>query len=307
MLKKVFIAVGHGGIDSGAVANGLKEKDMTLTMAIACQNHLKANGVDVKMSRYCDENDDVSEEVKECNNFNPDLAFAAHVNAGGGDGFEAFYSILGGLGKTLAANIEAEVKVLGQNSRGIKTRKNSKGKDYYAFIRKTKCPAVIGEIGFIDNKNDLQAFDEEHELKAYGVAYAKGILKTLGIIENTQDETPNPTPQPPKPTKPSGYDEWVARLQNELNVQFNRGLVVDGLRGPKTLNACPTVKKRARGNVTRLIQERLNSVGFNLACDGIFGSGTYNAVKVFQRNRGLSQDGIVGKNTWNWLLKGTRM
>ncbi|MFQ7172708.1 MAG: peptidoglycan-binding domain-containing protein [Thomasclavelia ramosa] len=39
----------------------------------------------------------------------------------------------------------------------------------------------------------------------------------------------------------------------------------------------------------------------------MFGTATYNAVKVFQRNRGLSQDGIVGKNTWNWLLKGTKM
>ena len=116
-----------------------------------------------------------------------------------------------------------------------------------------------------------------------------------------------PTPQPSQPAKPSGYDEWVARLQQELNYQFKRGLTVDGLKGPKTLNACPTVKKGAKGNVTRLIQERLNSVGFSLGADGIFGTATYNAVKVFQRNRGLSQDGIVGKNTWNWLLKGTKM
>ena len=116
-----------------------------------------------------------------------------------------------------------------------------------------------------------------------------------------------PTPQPSQPVKPSGYDEWVARLQQELNYQFKRGLTVDGLKGPKTLNACPTVKKGAKGNVTRLIQERLNSVGFSLGVDGIFGTATYNAVKVFQRNRGLSQDGIVGKNTWNWLLKGTKM
>lgn len=115
------------------------------------------------------------------------------------------------------------------------------------------------------------------------------------------------TPQPSQPAKPSGYDEWVARLQQELNHQFKRGLTVDGLKGPKTLNACPTVKKGAKGNVTRLIQERLNSVGFSLGVDGIFGTATYNAVKVFQRNRGLSQDGIVGKNTWNWLLKGTKM
>lgn len=55
-----------------------------------------------------------------------------------------------------------------------------------------------------------------------------------------------PTPQPSQPVKPSGYDEWVARLQQELNYQFKRGLTVDGLKGPNTLNACPTVKKGAK-------------------------------------------------------------
>lgn len=119
---------------------------------------------------------------------------------------------------------------------------------------------------------------------------------------------PAPTPQPtPQPQTTQSGDDWVRRLQIELNAQFGAGLVVDGLRGPKTLNACPQVKKGAKGNVTRLIQERLVSVGFNISTDGIFGENTKNAVKVFQKNRGLTQDGIVGPNTWEWLLKGTKM
>ena len=109
------------------------------------------------------------------------------------------------------------------------------------------------------------------------------------------------------PSKPSSYDQWVADLQAELNRQYNTGLAVDGLKGPKTLAACPLVKKGARGNITSLIQKRLNSVGFHLSTDGIFGSGTYNAVNVFQKNRGLYQDGKVGKKTWDWLLKGIKM
>ena len=47
-MAKVFIGVGHGGIDSGAVANGLKEKDMTLTIANGCREYLESNGVSVK-------------------------------------------------------------------------------------------------------------------------------------------------------------------------------------------------------------------------------------------------------------------
>lgn len=124
-------------------------------------------------------------------------------------------------------------------------------------------------------------------------------------IPNTNTNTPVHTQTTPT-THKNGYDEWVARLQKELNAQFHKGLVVDGLRGPKTLGACITVRRGARGNITRLIQERLNSVGFHISTDGIFGSGTEKAVKVFQKNRSLSADGIVGHNTWDWLLRGTK-
>lgn len=124
-------------------------------------------------------------------------------------------------------------------------------------------------------------------------------------IPHTNTNTPVHTQTAPT-THKNGYDEWVARLQRELNVQCHKGLVVDGLRGPRTLDACITVRRGARGNITKLIQERLNSVGFHLGTDGIFGGGTERAVKVFQKNRGLGADGIVGRNTWDWLLKGTR-
>ena len=46
---------------------------------------------------------------------------------------------------------------------------------------------------------------------------------------------------------------------------------------------------------------------FNLVVDGDFGKKTKEAIIVFQRNRGLVQDGVVGSNTWDWLLKGTKM
>ena len=186
-MKKVFLGVGHGGKDKGAVKY-LVEADVNLNMALACRDYLVANGVEVKMSREKDENDTLAEEIKECNAYNPDLAVDIHNNAGGGDGFEAFYSYKGGTSKTLALNIEAEVKAIGQNSRGCKTKLNSKGNaDYYGFIRQTKCPAVITEGVFVDNANDVKITDTLEEQKAFGVAIAKGILKTLGIT--TQNST----------------------------------------------------------------------------------------------------------------------
>ena len=183
MAKKVFLGVGHGGSDPGAVKY-LKEADINLNMALACRDYLEANGVIVAMSRTKDENDPLSEEIKECNAFAPDLAVDVHNNAGGGDGFEVFHHHKGGTSKTLALNIEAEVKKIGQNSRGLKTRLNSSGTDYYGFIRCINAPSVIVEGVFVDNKADAAQADTKSEQVAFGVAYAKGILKTLEIEDN---------------------------------------------------------------------------------------------------------------------------
>lgn len=183
---KVFLGVGHGGSDPGAVANNTKEKDLNLSIALACREELARHGVSVKMSREKDENDTISEEIKECNTYGPDLAVDIHNNAGGGDGGEVFYSHLGGKGKTLAENILAEIVKVGQNSRGIKTRVNSQGKDYYGFIRQTSCPAVIVECAFVDNASDLKILSTEAQRKDMGIAIAKGILKTLGVAYQSE-------------------------------------------------------------------------------------------------------------------------
>ena len=189
--KTVFCGVGHGGKDPGAVANNMEEADINLSIALACRDELVRHGVEVKMSRISDEDDPLTEEIAECNAYNPDIAVDIHTNAGGGDGFEVYHTIYGGIGKTLAENINAEVIAAGQNSRGIKTRKSDvTGKDYYGFIRQTSCPAVICEIGFIDNKNDLADFDEQAEQIKFGKAYARGILKTLGVEIMTDTQTP---------------------------------------------------------------------------------------------------------------------
>ena len=177
---RVFIEVGHGGTDSGAVGH-LVEKEVNLVEALACKDFLEMHGVEVLMSRTTDENDPITDEINECNAFEPDLAIDVHSNSGRGDGFEAFYHYKGGLSKDLAENIESEVKKIGQNSRGCKTKLGSSGSDYYAFIRETICPAVICEGFFVDNETDVQIADSLEEQKAFGTAYAKGILRTLGI------------------------------------------------------------------------------------------------------------------------------
>lgn len=180
-MAKVFVNAGHGGSDPGAVANGLKEKDVNLGIALSCRDELMRHGVEVLMNRTTDVATTSTEEIAACNSFGPDVATDIHNNAGGGDGAEVYHHYAGGKGKVLAENILAEMVAMGQNSRGAKTKKNSAGRDYFYFIREIAAPSVVVECAFLDNKTDVQIIDTEAEQKAMGVAIAKGILKTLGI------------------------------------------------------------------------------------------------------------------------------
>lgn len=182
-MAKVYIDAGHGGSDPGAVKY-IVERDVNLVMALACRDYLNANGVSTKMSRTSNSTDtSINGMAREANSWGADLVVSIHNNAGGGDGFEVYHTVGGGKGKTLAQNIEAEVKKIGQNSRGLKTRRDTDDTDYYGMIRLTNAPAVICEGIFVDNATDVQIADTAGEQRAFGYAYAKGILKTLGITD----------------------------------------------------------------------------------------------------------------------------
>lgn len=68
------------------------------------------------------------------------------------------------------------------------------------------------------------------------------------------------------------------------------------------MNYTRNLKKGMKGNDVKYIQESLISLGYSCGkkgVDGSFGSDTEKAVKSFQKDKKLTQDGIVGKKTWN--------
>lgn len=69
-----------------------------------------------------------------------------------------------------------------------------------------------------------------------------------------------------------------------------------------------TIFHGSSGPDVRVVQSLLNRIGYNAGpVDGIFGSGTYQAVTAFQANNSLVPDGIVGPATWavlDRLLRG---
>ena len=187
----VFINAGHGGNDPGAVAYGLVEKSLNLTMALACRDELIRHDVVVVMSRAKDENDKLVDVCREANNSGAIIALSFHNNAGKGDGWEALVNLNNPVSVKIAKLAEKYVKELGQNSRGLKDG------NWLYFVANTDMPALLFESAFLDNDIDNDIVDTVAEQKAFGVAHAKAVLEYLGIAyknEGTSKPTATVTP-----------------------------------------------------------------------------------------------------------------
>ncbi len=68
-------------------------------------------------------------------------------------------------------------------------------------------------------------------------------------------------------------------------------------------NGYPLTRQGAKGIYVLVAQDALNTLGLKTGgLDGIFGTITNEAVMTFQKNNGLSQDGLIGPITWNSLM-----
>jgi N-acetylmuramoyl-L-alanine amidase len=89
MNYKIVIDAGHGGEDSGAVGNGIIEKDLNLKIANYMYDRFKSLGIPVKIIRSTDEtispNERVNRVLNAFGNSKDVIVISNHINAGGGD------------------------------------------------------------------------------------------------------------------------------------------------------------------------------------------------------------------------------
>lgn len=103
---------------------------------------------------------------------------------------------------------------------------------------------------------------------------------------------------------PATHKALIKAYQYELNRQFNAGLVVDGIPGPKTDNAAITLRySKTKSNIAYLTQAMLFFKGYKLSVDGYWQDISVEMTKVFQRHNKLTQDGIPGKATYKPLIR----
>lgn len=159
--KKIFIDAGHGGKDPGSVGNGLKEKNITLAIALKIGQILELQGFDVYYSRKTDVFLELQEIVRKANSTKADLFISIHTNA--------FNTQSNGTESFTTATARASVKELSRNivnalssklalvNRGHKEAK-------FTVIKNTTMPALLVETAFITNSNDaLKLRDKQIE------------------------------------------------------------------------------------------------------------------------------------------------
>jgi len=179
-MAKISIEVGHGGRDVGATTRDGKiyEKNINLTVALELKRQLERHGQEVLMSRESDIDDLARDFFNKAKAWKPDIHISIHTNAFNGTarGFEVFAaqsSAFKPRSSALCRLIEAEVKALGQTSRGVK--------DSPFLLSTLPCISAYCELGFMDNPDDFVQFNTAARQRNFAVAYAKGIVKFLGI------------------------------------------------------------------------------------------------------------------------------
>ncbi|UTR13613.1 N-acetylmuramoyl-L-alanine amidase [Salipaludibacillus sp. LMS25] len=314
-MVRIFIDPGHGGSDSGAIGNGLVEKEIVLDIATRLRALLNVyQAVETNMSRDDDRFVSLSERANMANGWNADFFISIHANAGGGEGFESYIWNGDVPEQTITYQQiihEAILDEIDALDRGMLTAN-------FAVLRETAMSALLTENLFVDNERDAEKLRDDAFLERIARGHAIGIVSALNIDDNGSNGSDN-TIATVQATLNERYGLSIAvdnifgpetkgallkGFQTELNVQFNRNIQVDGIWGPETRQAVVNVRRGARGNITWILQAMLYGSGVSPGpVDGIFGPLTERAVRTYQHRYKLIVDGIAGRQTFTALFR----
>lgn len=175
-MSRLCFDYGHGGNDQGACYNGRKESNDVLAIGREIAKEVRRHGVVVDEIRATDATLSLQQRSNYENKSNYDYFISFHRNAfkpEAATGAETYtYLNQNSRSKAMADKIQTAVVNVGFVNRGVK-------KANFHVLRETKAPAVLIELGFIDNSKDNSLFDTKK--KEIIKAISKAILAQLGI------------------------------------------------------------------------------------------------------------------------------
>ena len=179
MATKIILDPGHGGYDNGASYNGRREKDDVLNLAFDVAANLRRLGYDVEFTRTDDVYDSPTEKARIGNASGADYFISLHRNSSAipnqYSGVQTLLYSDTGIKADMARNINKRLEEVGFNNINVEERKD------LAVLRRTRMPALLLEVGFINSDRDNQLFDSQKAEIAEAIA--------VGIDETLRGET----------------------------------------------------------------------------------------------------------------------
>ncbi|NQO91836.1 cell wall hydrolase [Streptococcus suis] len=197
----VYIDPGHGGRDSGASYGGVHEKNLALSVSNKLRDNLVQRGINVLMTRDGDYDVDFkTERSRITNESNADLFISIHFNATGAgvsnsSGIETYWyqydpEYQPKINKEMHNNPtrlaeseilankvqESLIKETGAVNRGVR-------RETFAVLRETAIPAILVELGFMDNPSELQVIKQDSYHTRLAKALAQGVMNWYGAVE----------------------------------------------------------------------------------------------------------------------------
>ena len=177
MPYSIMLDAGHGGANPGAVYDGRQEKDDALALVLAIGPILENNGIRVLYTRTTDIYQTPLQKAELANEAGVDFFVSIHRHSFPEDnvvsGVESLVYDLSGIKYEMAQNINAQLETDGFVDLGVKARPN------LIVLRRTKMPAVLVEVGFINSDTDNALFDANFDAIAQSIA--NGIIETLPV------------------------------------------------------------------------------------------------------------------------------
>ncbi|SCY24836.1 N-acetylmuramoyl-L-alanine amidase [Alkaliphilus peptidifermentans] len=175
-MARLCFDYGHGGSYPGAVYKGRKESEDNLSIGMEVAKELRRHGIEIDEIRTTDVAVSLKQRSEFENKGNYDYFISFHRNAFKPEvatGAETFvYTKASAKSKVLAEKIQNALVGVGFINRGVKTAS-------FHVLREIKAPAVLVEMGFIDNTKDNNLFDSKRKEIVMGIT--KAILAQLRI------------------------------------------------------------------------------------------------------------------------------
>lgn len=196
----VVIDPGHGGNETGAVSpDEITEKQVNLEVALLTEALLEEQGFEVTLTRYTDIRVPILTRVEIADRLEASLLISIHHQSSDpfpiGDipGTEVFYPRFSEEGKRFAGLLVEESRAeLGKfdidwftpTDAGAVYRLNANtGGDFYGMIRRPEVPAVLAEMGFMGNEDELALMRTGEFQQAESVAISNAVIRFF----NTDD------------------------------------------------------------------------------------------------------------------------